>query len=92
LIVRAIIRAEEHLRVPSARWLADRLAFAPGMAAMIDALGPDRVPVLDSFVATLERDQGKGEVALSAVAQIGIGRKPAALSQGERDHRPRDST
>jgi hypothetical protein len=29
------------------------------MAAMVDVLGSDRVRVLDTFVAALERDQGK---------------------------------
>ena len=62
--------------MPSARLIADRIAFAPGMAAMIGALGDDRKPVLDAFVAALERDQGKGEVMLSAVAHVGVGRKP----------------
>jgi SAM-dependent methyltransferase len=76
LIVEAIVRVEEHWRIPSARWIADRIAFAPGMAATLDALGPDRKPVLDAFVAALERDQGRSEVVLSAVAHIGVARKP----------------
>jgi SAM-dependent methyltransferase len=79
LDVSAIVRVEERWRVPSARWIADRIAFAPGMAAMVGALGTDRAAVLDAFIAALERDQGRGEVALSAVAHIGLGRKPAAL-------------
>jgi SAM-dependent methyltransferase len=78
LTVYAIVRVEERWRVPSARWIADRIAFAPGMAAMVRALGADRAPVLEAFVAALERDQGKGEIGLSAVAHIGLGRKPAA--------------
>jgi SAM-dependent methyltransferase len=77
LMVGAIVRVEERWRVPSARWIADRIAFAPGMAAMVSALGPDRVRVLDAFVAALERDQGKGAVELSAVAHIGIAQKPS---------------
>jgi SAM-dependent methyltransferase len=85
LIVHAIVRVEERLRIPSARWIADRIAFAPGMAAMVGALGPDRAPVLNAFVTALERDQGKGEVTLSAVAHIGIGQKPAAPRQGSYD-------
>ena len=76
LIVSAIAPVEERWCMPSARWIADRIAFAPGMAAMIGALGDDRKPVLDAFVAALERDQGKGEVMLSAVAHVGVGRKP----------------
>jgi SAM-dependent methyltransferase len=78
LIVSAIVRAEERWRMPSARWIAERIAFAPGMAAMVSALGRDRAAVLDAFVAALERDQGRGEVGLSAVAHIGLGRKPTA--------------
>jgi SAM-dependent methyltransferase len=78
LIVSAIERVEERWRMPSARWIAERIAFAPGMAAMVGALGRDRAAVLDAFVAALERDQGRGEVGLSAVAHIGLGRKPTA--------------
>ncbi len=73
-----IVRVEERWRMPSARWLADRIAFAPGMAAMVDALGSDRAGVLDTFVAALERDQGAGEVTLSAIAHIGIAKKPTS--------------
>jgi len=72
LTVEAIVRVEQRWRMASARWLADHIAFAPGMAAMVGALGTDRAPVLDTFVAALERDQGRGEVALSAVAHIGV--------------------
>jgi SAM-dependent methyltransferase len=78
LIVSAIERVEERWRMPSARWIAERIAFAPGVAAMVGALGRDRAAVLDAFVAALERDQGRGEVGLSAVAHIGLGRKPTA--------------
>jgi SAM-dependent methyltransferase len=72
LTVEAIVRVEERWHLPSARWIADHIAFAPGMAAMVGALGADRAPVLDAFVAGLERDQGRGEVELSAVAHIGV--------------------
>jgi ubiquinone/menaquinone biosynthesis C-methylase UbiE len=76
LVVDAVVRVEERWRLPSARWIADRIAFAPGLAAMAGALGADREPVLDAFVATLEREQGKGEVGLSAIAHIGVAQKP----------------
>jgi SAM-dependent methyltransferase len=76
LIVEAVVRVEERWRLPSAHWIADRIAFAPGMAAMVGALGADREPVLDAFVAALEREQGKGEVGLSAIAHIGVAQKP----------------
>jgi SAM-dependent methyltransferase len=70
--VETIMRLEEGWRLPSARWLAQHIAFAPGMAAMVAGLGADRGPVLDSFVAALERDQGPGEVTLTAVAHVGV--------------------
>jgi SAM-dependent methyltransferase len=76
LIVDDIIRAEERWRLPSARWIAAHIAFAPGMTAMIDGLGPDRTRVLETFVAALEHDQGQDEVVVSAVAHIGIAAKP----------------
>jgi SAM-dependent methyltransferase len=72
LTVEAIVRVEERWHLPSARWITDHIVFAPGMATMVGALGADRVPVLDAFVAALERDQGRGAVALSAVAHIGV--------------------
>ncbi len=71
-----IVRLEERWRLPSARWIADNVAFAPGMAAMVDALGADRSRVLGAFVAALERDQGYDEISLTAIAHVGIGRKP----------------
>lgn len=77
LTVGAIVRVEQRWRLPSARWIADRIAFAPGMAAMVGALGPDRARVLDAFIAALERDQGHGEAELSAVAHIGVAQKPS---------------
>jgi SAM-dependent methyltransferase len=75
LTVEAIVRLEERWRLPSARWLAERIAFAPGMAAMVTALGADRARVCEAFVAALERDQGKDAVELTAVAQLGLARK-----------------
>jgi SAM-dependent methyltransferase len=76
LVVEDVERVEQHWRLPSARWIADHIAFAPGMAAMLAAQGEDRAAVLDAFVAALERDQGRGEVSLTAVAQIAIAAKP----------------
>jgi ubiquinone/menaquinone biosynthesis C-methylase UbiE len=65
-----IERVEAALAAPSARALAGSLDFAPGMAAMLAGLGPDRARVLDAFAARLEADQGTGPVALAAVAHI----------------------
>src|SRR3990172_2820247 len=75
MAVDAVARFEEWWRLPSARWIADHIALAPGMAAMVGSLGTDRTPILDAFVAKLERDQGRGEVRLSAVAHIAIAKK-----------------
>ena len=63
-------------RLPSARWIAERMAFAPGMAAMLKSYGSFRADVLDAFVTQLERDQGAGEIQLSATAFIGSAGKP----------------
>lgn len=67
-----IERVEAALPAASARVLAASLAFAPGMAAMLEALGPDRAAVAEEFAARLERDQGTGPVSLQAVAHIAV--------------------
>jgi ubiquinone/menaquinone biosynthesis C-methylase UbiE len=72
-----VTRVEEYLSAPSARWLGQRIGFAPGMAAMMESLGTDRERVMEAFVAALERDRGAGEVALPAVAFVGTGEKPS---------------
>ena len=61
--------------VPSARWLAERLAFAPGLDAMLGAFGKDRSAIVEQFVTRLEADRGALELALDAVAHVAIGRK-----------------
>ncbi len=63
-------RAEASLQAASAGALAASLGFAPGMAAMLEGLGPDRAAVVDHFAAALARDQGPGVVTLGAVAHI----------------------
>ena len=75
LTVESITRIEEPLCAPSARWLAQRLAFAPGLAAWLTAQGNDPTAVLDSFAGDLERDQGLGPVALTTVAFLGVARQ-----------------
>jgi SAM-dependent methyltransferase len=69
-----IERVSAPLVAPSSQWLAQRIAFAPGMAAMVGALGPRRDDVLDAFVHRLEISRGSGELRLQAVASIGVGR------------------
>ena len=76
LVVEDVVRLEEHWRLPSARWIADRIAFAPGMAAMAGSLGADHGQVLDAFVSALERDKGCGEIALTAVAHAAVAARP----------------
>src|SRR5829696_7852131 len=68
LTVHEIVRLEQRWPLPSARWIAEHIAFAPGMAAMVQGLGADRARVLDAFVVGLEHDHGRGEVSLSAIA------------------------
>lgn len=69
-------RVEAALRAPSAAFLAGSLGFAPGMAAMLDLLGPDRDAVLRHFRAALEDAQGLGAVTLGAVAHIAVAVRP----------------
>lgn len=71
-----IERVEASLHAPSAAVLAGSLDFAPGMAAMLDALGPDRDAVLRHFQSTLEADAGTGPVSLGAVAHIAVASRP----------------
>ena len=61
------------LRAPSARWLAERLAFAPGMAAQLAGLGPERSAVLEQFVSAVETKQGNGEVLFAGRAFVAYG-------------------
>jgi ubiquinone/menaquinone biosynthesis C-methylase UbiE len=60
------------LKGPSARWLADRAAFAPGMAAMLAGFRPHEAAVLAAFHRRLEHRFGDGEVELGARAFIGL--------------------
>jgi SAM-dependent methyltransferase len=63
-------RAE--LTAPSARWLAARLPFAPGMAAQLQTLGSDAPAVVERFVANLEARHGMGEIRLGGVAFVAV--------------------
>lgn len=72
---------ETHLTVPSARWLADRIQFAPGMGAWISRLGERRATVLEAYAARIEAAQGTGPVRLGAVASIGLARVPPVTKE-----------
>ena len=58
------------LVAPSPDWLAERLAFAPGMAALLEGLGAARAEVVTAFRKRLEA-RGSGPVALLARAYVG---------------------
>lgn len=60
------------LAAPSARWLADRIGFAPGMDAMMAGLAEHRTAVIDRFIERLEARFGGGAVRLGAVAFVGV--------------------
>ena len=64
------------LEAPSARWLGERISFAPGMAAMIAALGGAATAVVQTFVAQLEHDQGLGPIKLGGKAFVGCAVTP----------------
>lgn len=68
------VRSE--LKAPSARWLAERIGFAPGMAALVSGLGERRGPALDAFVRNLEARWGCGQVVLTGVAFVGAATVP----------------
>ena len=71
-----VARLFAELPVHSATSLVRDLAFAPGMTAMLDGLGPHRAAVLAHFKAELVRTHGQGPFALGAVAQVAVARKP----------------
>ncbi len=64
------------IHAPSARWLTDHMAFAPGMAAMLRQLGGHAPAVLARFVERLETRQGSGSITLNGTAFVGISRVP----------------
>jgi SAM-dependent methyltransferase len=60
------------LCAPSARWLVERLAFAPGMSAQVASLGADYPAVAQQIVANLEARHGAGEVQLGGTAFVAV--------------------
>jgi len=59
------------LMAPSPAWLAERLAFAPGMAALLDGFGGARAEVVTAFRRRLEATRGSGGISLLARAYLG---------------------
>jgi len=72
----AIAIATARLEAPSARWLSDRIGFAPGMAAMIAGLGQRGPAVLQRFIGNLEMRLGTGPIGLRGVAFVGTAQVP----------------
>lgn len=66
-----IERTVATLAAPSASWLAERVAFAPGMDSMLNGLGDRRETVLNRFIARLQARSGNGDIELSGVAFVG---------------------
>jgi SAM-dependent methyltransferase len=66
-----ITTATAHLEAPSARWLSERVGFAPGMSAMMAGLGDRGRSVIRRLVQNLEARLGKGPIRLSGIAFIG---------------------
>lgn len=67
----AIMTATARLEAPSARWLSERIGFAPGMASMMAGLGQRSPAVIQQFIENLETRLGSGPIGLSGVAFIG---------------------
>jgi SAM-dependent methyltransferase len=59
------------LVAPSPAWLAERLAFAPGMAALLEGFGGARAEVIAAFRERLETQRGAGRISLSARVHLG---------------------
>lgn len=67
----AITTTTARLEAPSARWLSERIGFAPGMATMMAGLGHRGPAVMQRFVGNLERRLGTGAIGLSGTAFVG---------------------
>ena len=67
-----ISEVNAELVVPSPAWLADRVAFAPGMTALLEGFGGARAHVIAGFRKRLETLRGAGRISLSARAYLGL--------------------
>ena len=66
-----ILAVTGEIVAPSPAWLAERLAFAPGMAALLEGFGAARAEVMAAFRERLETRRGAGRISLSARAYLG---------------------
>jgi ubiquinone/menaquinone biosynthesis C-methylase UbiE len=67
-----ISQVTAELVAPSPAWLAERLAFAPGMAALLDGFGAAKPRVIAAFRSRLEATRGTQDIALSGRAFLGL--------------------
>jgi len=72
----AISEVTAKLVAPSASWLAERLSFAPGMAALLDGFGAAKAEVTAAFRSRLEAMRGLERISLSARAYVGSATVP----------------
>lgn len=66
------------LKAPSPRWLVERVAFAPGLTAMLAGFGARQPEMLAALQERLGQRFGDGPVELKASAFIGSARVPLA--------------
>ena len=59
------------LVAPSPAWLAERLGFAPGMAAFVDGCGAAKPKVIAAFRSRLEATRGAHRISLVGRAFVG---------------------
>jgi ubiquinone/menaquinone biosynthesis C-methylase UbiE len=66
-----ISQVTAELIAPSPAWLSERLAFAPGMAALLDGFGGAKAEVIAAFRKRLEALRGTGRISLAGRAYLG---------------------
>jgi ubiquinone/menaquinone biosynthesis C-methylase UbiE len=67
----AISRVTAELVAPSPEWLSERLAFAPGMAALLEGFGAAKAEVIAAFRKRLETLRGTARISLTGCALVG---------------------
>lgn len=67
----AISQVTAELVAPSPAWLSERLAFAPGMAALLEGFGAAKAEVIAAFRKRLEALRGTGRISLAGCAYVG---------------------
>jgi SAM-dependent methyltransferase len=60
------------LVAPSPAWLAERLTFAPGMAALLEGFGAAKPEVIAAFRSRLEATRGAQDISLAWRAFLGL--------------------